>query len=218
MPKLRKNNPGLRFLIDLWSRHCPLEPWHVEWARSHVQVSALSRGDELYLEGERQQQVYLVTQGMLGRVLYRLPPEDDDRPMKRHILSVALPGMALMTTHHLYTDSPSRGDIVSLRSHTRVIQIPYRSILDFKEQEPHIDTLIDILSNKKRKQLSKLREISAGVPPFERYLHFAEEMPELHEVLTQKEIAELLGISKTTIQSAHHYRITGKHRKKSSNS
>lgn len=206
---IRTNNPGLRFLIDFWSKYCPLEPWHTEWTRTRVKVQGeLKKNHCLYLQGEAQKNVYLVTKGMLARADY------DPDTGKRRILSVALPGMALMTTSHLYSGTPSVGDIVVLRPNSRVVEIPYRSILEFKEKEPHIDTLINVLGNKKRKQMMALRITTHGTKPFESYLRFIDELPELHETLTQKETAQLLGISKTTIQSAHYYHITGKHRKK----
>lgn len=204
---IRTNNPGLRFLISYWSKYCTLEPWHTDWARRHIRIpDSLRKGDVLYLDGDRQKNVYLVARGLLARVQYH--------DGKRQILSIALPGMALMTTDHLYSRTPSKGDIVVLRPHTIVIEIPYRAIRDFKDREPAIDTLIDVLGNKKRKQMATLRSATLGIKPFESYLRFVNELPELHHALTQTEAAQLLGISKTTLQSAHYFLVTGKHRKK----
>src|SRR5690606_22014299 len=122
----------------------------------------------------------------------------DDRG-RRQILSVALPGMALLTTDHLYSRTPSKGDIVVLRSNSTIIEIPYRAIKDFKEREPHIDTLIDVLGNKKRKQLARLRSVTHGHKPYLCYRHFVTQMPELFQTLKHAEVADLLGISLSTV-------------------
>lgn len=205
---MRHNNPGLRYLIDFWSKYCVLEKWHVEWARTHIRVPiGLHKGDPLYLEGEPQKIVYLVARGLLGRVQDSIPPDDESHPMKRQIVSIATPGMALMTTHHLYSDTPSKGDIVVMRPDTLVIEIPYMAIKIFKEQESPVDTLIDILGNKKKKQLVQLRLATHGLKPFESYLYFAEEMPELQRTLTNQEAADLLGISVDTVYRAKRMRI-----------
>lgn len=197
---LYKNNPGLRFLLHYWSRYCELQPWHIDWARRYIQVLPLLRKHQtLYLEGEKQKYVYLVVQGLLARVT--MDPDSG----KRKILSVALPGMALMTTPHLYSSTPSTGDIVVLRPKTTVVQIPYRAILEFKEQEPHIDTLIDILSNKKKKQMTVSSRILHERDPFTRYLLFAKDMPEIHRILMHGETAEILGISLSSAQRYYKY-------------
>ncbi|NGF56526.1 Crp/Fnr family transcriptional regulator [Parapusillimonas sp. SGNA-6] len=193
MSTLRANNPGLCFLISYWSRYCTLEPWHTDWAKQHIRVpDSLRKGQALYLEGERQKNVYLVARGLLARVRY------NDKG-KRQILSVALPGMALMTTDHLYSRTPSKGDIVVLRSNSIIIEIPYRAIKDFKEREPHIDTLIDVLGNKKRKQLARLRSVTHGHKPYLCYQHFITQMPDLFQTLKHAEVADLLGISLSTV-------------------
>ncbi len=207
MTKLRANNPGLRFLLQYWQRHCTLEPWHTDWAKQHIRVrDRLRKGQALYLEGDRQQHVYLVARGLLARVRY-----DDSE--KRQILSIALPGMALMTTDHLYSRTLSMGDILVLRPASLVIQIPYRAILEFREYEPRLNTLISILTNKKKKQMTALSRIMHEPDPFTRYLSFAQGMPDIQAVLTQIEQAELLGIARKTVQRAQYYLLTGKRSK-----
>ena len=205
MAPLRNNNPGLRFLLAYWQRYCVLEDWHISWAKRHIHIVAgLHKGDTLYLEGEKQKHVYLVARGLLARVRH---DEDTD---KRQILSVALPGMALMTTSHLYSNTPSAGNIVTLRTDSIVVQIPYRAIREFKEQEPQLNTLIAVLTNKKKKQLTALSGMMHEPDSFARYLLFAKDMPEVQEVLTQVEQAALLGIARKTVQRAQYYLLTGK--------
>lgn len=201
---IRTNNPGLCFLIAFWSKYCTLQDWHIEWARTHVKVqSELKKDQYLYLQGEAQKNVYFATKGMLARTDYH--PDTG----KQRILSVALPGMALMTTDHLYSHTPSKGDIVVLRSRSRIVEIPYRAIREFKEKEPHIDTLIDVLGNKKRKQMMALRRIMFEPDAFKRYLQFEKDMPQLTEILTQIEQAQLLSIGRNTVQRAQYFLLTG---------
>jgi CRP-like cAMP-binding protein len=190
---IRKNNRGLRFLLQYWQRYCTLEDWHTDWAKRHIHVLSKRKGDILYYDGEKQKRVYLVAKGLLARVRY-------DDSGKRQILSVALPGMALMTTEHLYSDTPSVGDIIVLRPDTLIIQIPYNAVLAFKEQEPQLNTLIAVLTNKNKKQMSALSRIMHEREPFRRYLLFANDMSQIHRNLTHTETAEILGISLSSSQ------------------
>lgn len=203
--KIRINNPGLQFLIQYWQRYCTLDDWHVEWTRNNILVrNKLRKGDPLYLEGEKQRNVYLVARGLLARVMY------DEERENRKILSIATPGMALMTTSHLFSRTPSKGDIVVLRSGTLVIEVPYNHILQFKEQEPHLNTLISVLNYKKKKQISSLLDVMREQDPFARYLLFASHLPDLAIILTQIEQAQLLNISRKTVQRAQTFLLKGK--------
>ena len=201
---IRSNNPGLRFLLAYWKKYCQLEPWHTDWARRYIRIqNGIRRGQTLYLEGDHQKKVYFVTQGMLARVRY------NDKG-KRQLLSVALPGMALMCTDHLYSHTPSKGDIVVLRPRTVVVDIPYRAIVAFNEQEPQLNTLLHILTNKKKKQMTTLSRILHETDPFARHLLFVHDMPDLQALLTQVEQAELLCISRKTVQRSQYYLLTGR--------
>lgn len=193
---IRNNNPGLRFLLQYWQKYCTLDDWHTQWARRYIRVrSKCRRYDSLYAEGERQKNVYIVARGLLARVRY------GDRD-KRQILSVALPGMALLTTDHLYSHTPSKGDIIVLRSNALVVEISYRAILEFNEQDPQLHTLMSVLTNKKKKQINTLRQISLHQKPSDTYPLFAKEMREVHQILTNQECADLLGISIDTVRRA----------------
>lgn len=209
MPAIRKNNRGLRLLLALWSKHVPLTAWHEAWASANVRIRrGFRRQDVLYEEGQRQKNIYLAIEGLLARVSF------DPSNGRRQILSVALPGMALMTTDHLYSSTPSKSDICILRSNTIVVQIPYAAIKNFYEQEPNLSTLINVIGNKKKKQLAALRRISLDPHPVSACTQFLRDMPELHQVLTQQEIADLLGISRSSVQEAEYLHATGKRRQK----
>lgn len=192
---IRSNNPGLRFLLQYWQKYCRLDPWHVQWAKQHIVVqNKLPKGTILYNEGEKQKVVYLVVRGLLARVSYH------GDGYKRQILSLALPGMALMTTSHLYSPSPSIGNIIVLQAQTTLVEIPYKAILHFKEQEPQLNTLLGVLTNKKKKQLSFLRIMTSIPRQDKRYDWFAHNMGEFATQLTLQEMADLLGTSLSTIK------------------
>ena len=183
--------------MALWSKHCQVTPWHEAWALRHIRITNTRKNDSLYFEGVLDRSVYIVAKGMLARVQY------DQNTGRRHILTVAVPGMALMTTFHLYSHTPSKGDIIVLRANTQVIQISYQELKSLKQQEPDIDTLIDVLGNKKKKQLAALRGVTLGAKPYISCLLFLEEMPDLRDALTLQEIADLLGISLSTVKRAY---------------
>lgn len=119
---LRSNNPGLRFLLQFWQKHCDLEDWHHNWARQSIRVhSKIRAGSALYYEGEKQKNIYLVADGMLARVGHH-------QRGNRLIYAVATSGMAMMTTAHPHSHTPGKGDILALRSNTlswRYPIVPY---------------------------------------------------------------------------------------------
>lgn len=197
MGRLRNNNPGIRFLIQLWSKYGELEDFHLEWAKKHIRcLTELKKNYLLYYEGEHKKEIYIVIKGLIGRVI-----ENSDTG-KRQILSVGTSGMGLMTTNHLYSSTPGKGDIIVLRPGTKIIQLSYRSILELREMDRNADILINVLTNKKKKQMSALRRISLEETAFEKCLLFAEELPQLYQMLSQQEIADILNISRRTVQMA----------------
>lgn len=202
---IRNDNPGLLFLLRLWQKHCRLEDWHIAWAKQHILVlNKLQKEQTLLLAGEKAKNVYLVMQGMLARVDYK------GKDSKRRILDLALPGMAFITTPHLYNPKPSTGDIIVLRSKTTVIKISYKSILALKEQEPQTNTIIHLLGTKRDKLREAVLQVLREGNSLSRYLLFAESMPELQRLLTQAEQAQLLNISRNTVQRGQYFLLTGK--------
>jgi len=153
--------------------------------------------------------VFFVCEGILARVNY---VEYNDR-IKRTITSIALPHFALTSTSHLYSRTPIGGDIVALRSGT-VVEIPYGAILSLKETEQAVDTLSNILINRKKRQLETYLKVIHSTSPFQRYLLFDQLMPEIRRVTNQNEQADYLGISRRTVQEASYFLLTGERPRK----
>src|SRR5690606_36994704 len=129
------------------------------------------------------------------------------------ITSIAIPHLSLTSTSHLYSHTPTRGDIVALRSGI-AIAIPYEAIVDFKESEPTIETLTDVLTNRKKRQLETYLKVIHSTSPFQRYLLFDQLMPEIRSVTSQNEQADFLEISRRTVQEASYFLLTGKRHRK----
>ena len=192
MTIIRNNNPSYLALLRFWKKHCLLEKWHIDWLKQNIEViPALSKDEILYLEGERQKNLYFVSRGALARIRY-------DSNYKIYILSLALPEMAMMSTAHLYSHTPSIGNIIVLRSNTRVVRISYKAIKSV-QHIPEMNTLISILNNKKKKQLAQLRILSTINSATDRYLYFIKNLKDLKTQITHKEVVQLLGISKASI-------------------
>lgn len=204
MSYLRQDNPGLRFFLHYWQQYCRLEDWHISWARQHLHVrTPLRKGTLLYQEGEKQTNVYLVAKGAIARIEYT-------EAGARRIRSVALPGMALMTTGHLHSRTDSKGDIIVLHAQTMVLEIPYRPIIEVSQYEMQAKILQSVLTTKKTKQATRLSRVLQENDPIRRYMLFNEELPELRNVLTQVEQAQLLSISRVTVQRAQYFLLTGR--------
>jgi len=144
MVRIRNNNASYRTLLAFWKKHCAIEKWHIDWLKENIEVHQyLPKGEIIHLEGERHKYIYFVCRGAVARIRY-------DTNYKIHILSLALPEMALMSTSHLYSSTPSKGNIIALHSRTSIIKIPYTAITAIPYEIPEIQTLINILSNKKK--------------------------------------------------------------------
>jgi hypothetical protein len=200
-----KHSPkaGLKLLFDFWGKYHTLDQFHFQWATDHLKAMTVKRGDILNSSTRTGKMSYFVATGLLARI------EEDPDTGKRKILSLAIPTMALITTHHLYSHSLHPGQIVALRSGV-VIAIPHAVLRQFQQHEKSIDTLIDVLSNKKKRQLALLRQATLGYSPIERYINFSKLLPKIKAVTTQIEQANLLGISRHAVQEAQYFLITGK--------
>lgn len=192
--KQQKQPRQFKTLFDFWTKYWALEPFHINWVQQHLTHINVPKHHELYWENDGQQYVYFVSSGKIARVALS---EDN----KRNILSIATPCMALMTTTHLHSFTPSVGMIVAL-CRSEVIRIPYAALKEFEHQEPSIALFNQVLSNKKKRQLIQLRNISYTTQPLERYFLFDKKMPKIRNATTQQEQADLLGISKSSVQKA----------------
>ena len=190
---VRKNNPSYISLLKFWEKHCCLDKWHIDWLKQNIEIiKPLPKGEIVYVEGERQKSIFFVCRGALARIVY-------DTNQNMHILSIALQEMALMSTTHLFSSTPSSGNITALHPNTRIIKIPYSSIINYIHEVPEISTLFNILNNKEKKQLFQLRYLSSIKNPIDRYLYFNDNLKELKNSITNIQAAQLLGISIATI-------------------
>jgi len=203
MTNKRSPKAGLKLLLDFWGKYHTIDNFHYQWAKDNLSVRTVKRGEQLNATEHHSEMTYFVATGLLARI------EENPDTGKRKIMSLAIPNMALMTTNHLYTHNLHPGNIVALRSGI-IIAIPHLILRQFQENEKSIDTLIDVLSNKKKRQLALLRRATLGHSPFERYLHFAKLLPEIKAATTQIEQADLLGISRHAVQEAQYFLLTGK--------
>jgi len=203
----RSPKAALKLLFDFWGKYHTIDHFHYQWVKDNLKIRAVKRGERLTQAGHHLDMTYFVAKGLLARV------EENAETGKRRILSLAIPNMALMTTHHLYTHNLHKGDLVALRPGI-IIAIPHHVLRQFQEQEKSIDTLIDVLGNKKKRQLVLLRQATLGYSPFDRYLNFVRLLPEIKAVTTQQEQADLLGISRHTVQLAQYFLLTGKYAQK----
>lgn len=193
MATIRNNNPTFLTLLAFWNKHCKIDESHIHWLKMNIElIEHLPKGKTVYIEGDRQKSLYFVSRGILARIRY------DDK-FKIHILSLAFPTMALMSTSHLYSNTASPGNIIALHANTSIIKISYSSIKETRQSIPEVATLVSILNNKKKKQLLQLRILTSIKNPIERYLYFSEHLQEVKNDLTHKEVAQLLGISTNSI-------------------
>lgn len=192
--KINKRHFAYHFLVQYWSAHCTLEAWHEAWILEHVHLcKELKKHDELYLTGAKDKSVYLVVRGALGVV----KPTSQSRNRLSHI---ALPGMALMTRMDLDNGNPLACHIVVLAAKSIVLEIPFSAITEFKKQEPSIATLAQIISQKEKDQLARLRLLDSEGRGYASYCYFREHFPELRNILTHQEVGDLLGVSLSTVE------------------
>jgi CRP-like cAMP-binding protein len=183
-------------LLTYWSKYAKIKRSHFNWLLDHSTYHQVSTRGVLYQEGSREKNVYIVCGGLIARIY------EDDASETDKIFSVALPGMALTTTEHLYSDRPSQGHIVGIRP-SHILALPYETVHKYKKKDAKVAVLVDVLHSKKKKQLVQLRRLSLIQNPSERYLRFYRDMPMLRAILSQREMAMLLSISRSTIQRAN---------------
>lgn len=179
-----------------WAKlHPELEDFHKRWLLKNGEIIPMTRGQILSETPHMQSTLYIVLIGILAKERY-CPDRDE-----RLIMTVALPHMGFFTTMHFFSRSPALGDIVCLKSGL-VLKIPYKAIGPYRNQEKAIDTLIDLLVNKKKYQLDHLRVISTLPNITSRYFYFGDHLPSLYNTLSQSEQSRLLLISERSIQRA----------------
>lgn len=199
----RNSKTGFKLLFEFWGRYHTLENFHRQWAKDHLKVVIVRRGDLLGSSFSPAEASYFVAEGLLARI------EEEPHSGKRKIMSIAPPNMALMNTRHLHSHHLHPSKIIALRSGI-IVTLSHKVLREFQVLEKSVDTLIDIFGNKEKRQLALLREATLGYPPFDRYLNFERLLPEIRAVTTQQEQADLLDISRNTVQQAQYFLATKK--------
>lgn len=192
MPRNQSTEKAYTMLLSYWAKFYPIDASHAQWLRLHAVAQLHPRGDILCSQTHQLLNVYFVSGGMLGRQVHN--PETG----KRQLLAVALPNRALFTTSHVFSATPTTGEIVTLRP-SMVVRIPYK-YLKQAENDLAIKTLTNALVSKKKSIADKLRLLFFVDQPIERYAAFCEKLPELKRVLSQEEQADLLNIGRRTVQ------------------
>lgn len=189
-------NDSLVTFYNYWEKlHPNLEDFHKRWLLKNGEIIPMTRGQILSETPHMQSTLYIVLVGILAKERY-CPDRDEQL-----IMTVALPHMGFFTTMHFFSKSPALGDIVCLKSGL-VLKIPYKAIGPYRNQEKAIDTLIDLLVNKKKYQLDHLRVMDSLLISTDRYFYFADHLPQLCHALTQTQQARLLRMSVRSIRRA----------------
>lgn len=189
-------NDSLVTFYSYWEKLYPdLEDFHKRWLLKNGEIIPMKRGQILSEMPHMQSALYIVLVGILAKERY-CPDRD-----QRLIMTVALPHVGFFTTMHFFSRSPALGDIVCLKSGL-VLKIPYKAIAPYRNQEKAIDTLIDLIVNKKKYQLDHLRVMDSLLISTDRYFYFADHLPQLCHALTQTQQARLLHMSVRTIRRA----------------
>lgn len=160
-----------------WAKlHPGLEDFHKRWLTSHAKIVAMRRGQIVSAVPHGQQTLYIVLAGILAKERYCTERRE------KLIMTVALPHMGFFTTMHFFSKNPALGDIVCLRSGF-ALKIPYKAILPHRDQEKAIETLVDLIINKKKSQLDHLRVLSTLPNITSQYFYFADHLSDRKSVV-----------------------------------
>jgi hypothetical protein len=206
----KKHKESIDQLMIHWARFYPILPYHREWIERSASYTLYPRGACIYDVNWKEERIFYITEGIIARVDYYVDIKSQIE--KRVILSVGLPQMALMTTDHLYSKTQGAGQIIALRS-SKVLSIDYDHIKRFTRDDQSLDKILNVLANKKKRQLARLRQIDSLLDPQSAYIRFAQCLPELYRLLSQTEQKDLLGISRSSIQRASYFLLTGKNKR-----
>jgi len=187
---------ALQDFYTYWEKiYPPLEDFHCNWLAKNAQILRVKKGQVLYESDDQQENLYIVLRGLLVKERYTSCKES------KQILTVALPNMGFFTTMHYYSQSPALGDIVAVRPGI-VLQIPYRKIKPYRNNDTGIDTLMELLVNKKKYQLDHLRAMDGITLATDRLFYLADNLPDIYYELAQNELARLLHVSESSIYRA----------------
>ncbi|MBB2951554.1 Crp/Fnr family transcriptional regulator [Sphingobacterium sp. JUb56] len=186
----------LQDFYSYWEKiYPPLEDFHRNWLAKHAQILRVKKGQVLYESDDQQENLYIVLRGLLVKERYTTCNNN------KQILTVALPNMGFFTTMHYYSKSPALGDIVAVRPGI-VLQIPYKKIKPYRNNDKGIDTLLQLLMHKKKYQLEHLRAMDGITLVTDRLFYVADNLPNLYRNLSRQELARLLLTSESSIYRA----------------
>lgn len=186
----------LQDFYSYWEKiYPPLEDFHRNWLEKNAQILRVKKGQVLYESDDQQENLYIVLRGLLVKERYTACNDS------KQILTVALPNMGFFTTMHYYSQSPALGDIVAVRPGI-VLQIPYRKIKPYRNNDKGIDTLLQLLMHKKKYQLEHLRAMDGITLVTDRLFYLADNLPDLYRNLNRQELAKLLLTSESSIYRA----------------
>ncbi len=190
--QIHHHNRAFKNLINRWSRFCDLKPEHIRWAKQNLQAIRTRKGQFLFEEERPKMTLFIVDQGAIINVV-------NNSLGKPTILNLAVPQMALSTTAHLHSNKPIAGSIQVIRP-GQVLCLPYKDLKKWINQDQNINTLVSILFNKQIRFLYLLNQVRGQHTPLERYQHFHRLLPEIASFLNQHQQAQMLGISRSTLQ------------------
>lgn len=186
----------LQDFYSYWEKiYPPLEDFHRNWLEKNAQILRVKKGQVLYESDDQQENLYIVLRGLLVKERYTACNDS------KQILTVALPNMGFFTTMHYYSQSPALGDIVAVRPGI-VLQIPYKKIKPYRNNDKGIDTLLQLLMHKKKYQLEHLRAMDGITLVTDRLFYVADNLPDLYRNLSRQELAKLLLSSESSIYRA----------------
>lgn len=187
---------ALQDFYTYWEKiYPPLEDFHRNWLAKNAQILRVKKGQVLYESDDQQENLYIVLRGLLVKERYTACNDN------KQILTVALPNMGFFTTMHYYSKSPALGDIVAVRPGI-VLQIPYKKIKPYRNNDKGIDTLLQLLMHKKKYQLEHLRAMDGITLVTDRLFYVADNLPDLYRNLSRQELAKLLLTSESSIYRA----------------
>lgn len=194
MKKIHHHNRALKSLMEHWSKLCQLRPDHRQWVSEHCECISTRRGQWLTEEGTKHTDLFIVTEGAIANIY-------GSRAQQYPVLNVAIPMMALSSTVHVFSDTPVAGAIQVIRS-GQVLRLPYKNLRSWFHEDPCLDHLFYMLANKQIRFHYLLRQIRNIKTLRERYVRFCELLPEFVGYLNEFQQAQLLGISRSTLQAA----------------
>lgn len=186
----------LQDFYSYWEKIYPsLEDFHRNWLEKNAQILRVKKGQVLYKSDDQQENLYIVLRGLLVKERYTSCTES------KQILTVALPNMGFFTTMHYYSQSPALGDIVAVRPGI-ILQIPYKKIKPYRNNDKGIDTLMQLLMHKKKYQLDHLRAMDGITLVTDRLFYVADNLSDLYRNLSRQELARLILTSESSIYRA----------------